>query len=120
VDNTNGASGIFDIETIDAGRLLRIGRRSGQKGITPLLLFNDANLELLEPFVAKLDNSIPVIIFDVPGSSAGRRGLDELAVAAPPTSAGPDHSWHGRSDRAAYKCEDPCLAHSTLDASRDR
>ena len=34
MDNTNGASGIFDIETIDvAGRLLRIGRRSGQKGI---------------------------------------------------------------------------------------
>ena len=63
-------TGVLDIDTIEIdGRFLRVGKRDGQKGVTPLLLFNGvgANLELVEPFVAALERSIGVVIFDVPG-----------------------------------------------------
>ena len=63
-------AGLLEIETVDAaGQRLRIGRRAGKKGITPLLLFNGvgANLELVGPFIAELDASIPAVMFDVPG-----------------------------------------------------
>ena len=66
----NHMTGVLDIGTIEVdGRFLRIGKRDGQKGVTPLLLFNGvgANLELVEPFVAALERSIGVVIFDVPG-----------------------------------------------------
>jgi poly(3-hydroxyalkanoate) depolymerase len=63
-------TGVFDIEMVNvAGQHLRVGQRSGQRGKIPLLLFNGvgANLELLEPFVARLDPAIPAVTFDVPG-----------------------------------------------------
>lgn len=66
----NHVTGVLDIGTIEIdGRFLRVGKRDGQKGVTPLLLFNGvgANLELVEPFVAALERSIGVVIFDVPG-----------------------------------------------------
>lgn len=57
------------IQTIDLdGQLLRVAVRRGSAVSPPLLLFNGigANLELVEPFVAALDD-VTVIIFDVPG-----------------------------------------------------
>jgi len=63
-------TGVVDIDTIEVdGRFLRVGKRDGQRGVTPLLLFNGvgASLELVEPFVAALERSIGVVIFDVPG-----------------------------------------------------
>jgi pimeloyl-ACP methyl ester carboxylesterase len=59
----------MQIQTIDLdGQLLRVAVRPGSDASPPLLLFNGigANLELVEPFVAALDDVI-VIIFDVPG-----------------------------------------------------
>ncbi len=56
-------------QTIDLdGQLLRVAVRRGSDASPPLLLFNGigANLELVEPFVAALDD-VTVIIFDVPG-----------------------------------------------------
>ena len=70
MDAASDVTGILEIETLDvAGQHLRVGRRMGKNGITPLLLFNGvgANLELVGPFVAKLEDSIPAVIFDVPG-----------------------------------------------------
>jgi len=63
-------TGVVDIDTIEVdGRFLRVGKRDGQRGVTPLLLFNGvgASLELVEPFVAALERSIGIVIFDVPG-----------------------------------------------------
>ena len=57
------------IQTVDLdGQLLRVAVRRGSDTGPPLLLFNGigANLELLEPFVAALDD-VTVIVFDVPG-----------------------------------------------------
>jgi poly(3-hydroxyalkanoate) depolymerase len=59
----------MQIQTIDLdGQLLRVGIRHGNHAAPPLLMFNGigANLELVEPFVAALDD-VTVIIFDVPG-----------------------------------------------------
>jgi len=59
----------FVIRTIDVnGQLLRVGVKPGSDASPPLLVFNGigANLELLEPFVAALDD-VRVIAFDVPG-----------------------------------------------------
>ena len=59
----------MQIQTIDLdGQLLRVAVRRGSDASPPLLLFNGigANLELVEPFVAALDD-VTVIIFDVPG-----------------------------------------------------
>jgi poly(3-hydroxyalkanoate) depolymerase len=56
-------------QTIDLdGQLLRVGIRRASDASPPLLLFNGigANLELVEPFVAALDD-VTVIVFDVPG-----------------------------------------------------
>jgi poly(3-hydroxyalkanoate) depolymerase len=69
-DPASGSTGVFDIETVNvAGQNLRVGQRRGHQGKTPLLLFNGvgANLDLLEPFVARLDPAIPAVTFDVPG-----------------------------------------------------
>ena len=57
------------IQTIDLdGQVLRVAVRRGSAASPPLLMFNGigANLELVEPFVAALDD-VTVIIFDVPG-----------------------------------------------------
>jgi poly(3-hydroxyalkanoate) depolymerase len=59
----------MQIQTLDLdGQLLRVAIRRGSAAAPPLLLFNGigANLELVEPFVAALDD-VTVIIFDVPG-----------------------------------------------------
>ncbi|MGF6761155.1 poly(3-hydroxyalkanoate) depolymerase [Paraburkholderia sp. GAS33] len=59
----------MQIQTIDLdGQLLRVAVRRGSDASPPLLLFNGigANLELVEPFVAALDD-VTVIVFDVPG-----------------------------------------------------
>ena len=59
----------MQIQTIDVdGQLLRVAVRRGSDASPPLLLFNGigANLELVEPFVAALDD-VTVIVFDVPG-----------------------------------------------------
>jgi len=59
----------MQIQMIDLdGQLLRVAVRRGRDACTPLLLFNGigANLELVEPFVAALED-ITVIVFDVPG-----------------------------------------------------
>ncbi|RKF35870.1 poly(3-hydroxyalkanoate) depolymerase [Paraburkholderia fungorum] len=56
-------------QTIDLdGQVLRVAVRRGSGASPPLLMFNGigANLELVEPFVAALDD-VTVIIFDVPG-----------------------------------------------------
>jgi poly(3-hydroxyalkanoate) depolymerase len=63
-------TGLLKIRTVEInGQPLRIGERCGRDGQPPLLLFNGvgANLELVEPFVAALDEAIPVVIFDIPG-----------------------------------------------------
>ncbi|WP_043284257.1 poly(3-hydroxyalkanoate) depolymerase [Paraburkholderia oxyphila] len=60
---------VMQIQTLDLdGQLLRVGVRRGRDDGVPLLLFNGigANLELVEPFVAALDD-VTVIVFDVPG-----------------------------------------------------
>jgi poly(3-hydroxyalkanoate) depolymerase len=56
--------GLHDVD----GQLLRVGIRSGDTALPPLLLFNGigANVELVEPFVATLDDR-EAIVFDVPG-----------------------------------------------------
>ncbi|TDG20079.1 poly(3-hydroxyalkanoate) depolymerase [Paraburkholderia silviterrae] len=59
----------MQIQTLDLdGQLLRVGVRRGRDDGVPLLLFNGigANLELVEPFAAALDD-VTVIVFDVPG-----------------------------------------------------
>lgn len=59
----------MQIRSIDvAGQLLRVGLRPGSSEMPPLLVFNGigANLELLEPFVAALED-VEIIVFDVPG-----------------------------------------------------
>ncbi|WP_168789570.1 poly(3-hydroxyalkanoate) depolymerase [Paraburkholderia aromaticivorans] len=50
------------------GQVLRVATRQGSDASPPLLIFNGigANLELVEPFVAALED-VSVIIFDVPG-----------------------------------------------------
>lgn len=50
------------------GQVLRVGIRAGSGLTPPLLIFNGigANLELVEPFVAALED-VETIIFDVPG-----------------------------------------------------
>ncbi|HLN08357.1 MAG TPA: poly(3-hydroxyalkanoate) depolymerase [Xanthobacteraceae bacterium] len=58
-----------DIRMVDvAGQALRVGIRHGRSSSPPLVVFNGigANLEMLEPFVAALDD-IEVVAFDVPG-----------------------------------------------------
>ncbi|HEY2022627.1 poly(3-hydroxyalkanoate) depolymerase [Paraburkholderia sp.] len=57
------------IQTIDLdGQTLRVATSRGSDASPPLVVFNGigANLELLEPFVAALDD-VSVVIFDVPG-----------------------------------------------------
>ena len=51
------------------GTILRVAIRPGSRREPPLLLLNGigANLELLKPFVDKLDPAIEAISFDVPG-----------------------------------------------------
>ena len=51
-----------------AGQTLRVGIRPGDKACTPLLLFNGigGNIELVEPFLQRLDGP-EAIVFDVPG-----------------------------------------------------
>jgi len=59
----------MEIRTIDLeGKALRVGIRRGNAEGPPLLIFNGigANLELVEPFVAALED-VEVIIFDIPG-----------------------------------------------------
>ncbi|BCG03331.1 poly(3-hydroxyalkanoic acid) depolymerase (plasmid) [Paraburkholderia sp. PGU19] len=59
----------MQIRTIDLdGQTLRVATWQGSDASPPLLIFNGigANLELVEPFVAALDD-VSVIIFDVPG-----------------------------------------------------
>ncbi|MEM5458336.1 poly(3-hydroxyalkanoate) depolymerase [Paraburkholderia phytofirmans] len=61
--------GGMQIQMVDLnGQLLRIATRQGSDASPPLLIFNGigANLELVEPFVAALED-VSVIIFDVPG-----------------------------------------------------
>ncbi|MEM5428806.1 poly(3-hydroxyalkanoate) depolymerase [Cupriavidus oxalaticus] len=61
--------GRMEIRTVELeGRELRVGIRRGSHAGPPLLLFNGigANLELVEPFVAALDD-VEIIIFDIPG-----------------------------------------------------
>ncbi|BEU26513.1 poly(3-hydroxyalkanoate) depolymerase (plasmid) [Paraburkholderia sp. 22B1P] len=59
----------MQIRSIDLdGQTLRVATWQGSDASPPLLIFNGigANLELVEPFVAALDD-VSVIIFDVPG-----------------------------------------------------
>lgn len=59
----------MQIQTVDLdGQLLRVAVRQGSDASPPLLIFNGigANLELVEPFVAALED-VSVIIFDIPG-----------------------------------------------------
>jgi len=59
----------MQIRTVDVnGQRLRVGIRPGSGVTPPLLIFNGigANLELVEPFVAALDD-VETIIFDIPG-----------------------------------------------------
>ncbi|MFM0199505.1 poly(3-hydroxyalkanoate) depolymerase [Paraburkholderia fungorum] len=59
----------LQIQTVDLdGQLLRVATRYGSDASPPLLIFNGigANLELVEPFVAALED-VSVIIFDIPG-----------------------------------------------------
>jgi poly(3-hydroxyalkanoate) depolymerase len=63
------SNGPLQIQTIDLdGQVVRYGIRLGSDSSPPLLIFNGvgANLELVEPFVAALED-VSVIIFDVPG-----------------------------------------------------
>jgi poly(3-hydroxyalkanoate) depolymerase len=65
----NPASGSMDIKVYDVdGQLLRVGVKHGSAAHPPLMMFNGigANLELAEPFMAKLKET-GGIIFDVPG-----------------------------------------------------
>jgi poly(3-hydroxyalkanoate) depolymerase len=59
----------MQIQTVDLdGQALRVGIRHGSDVSPPLLIFNGigANLELVEPFAAALED-VEVIIFDIPG-----------------------------------------------------
>lgn len=59
----------MQIQTVDLdGQFLRVAVRQGSDASPPLLIFNGigANLELVEPFVAALED-VSVIIFDIPG-----------------------------------------------------
>jgi poly(3-hydroxyalkanoate) depolymerase len=61
--------GGMQIQMVDLnGQLLRVATRQGSDASPPLLILNGigANLELVEPFVAALED-VSVIIFDVPG-----------------------------------------------------
>jgi poly(3-hydroxyalkanoate) depolymerase len=63
------ASTFTDIRMVDVdGQMLRAGIRHGSSRQPPLVVFNGigANLELLNPFVAALEN-ITVVAFDSPG-----------------------------------------------------
>lgn len=93
------------------GQRVRVAVDDGESGRTPLLLMNGigARLELLQPFVDRLDPGRPVVRFDVPGvggSPAPRSPyrlwmlartvadmLDEIAVAGPVDVLG--ISWGG-------------------------
>ncbi|MBL8472591.1 MAG: poly(3-hydroxyalkanoate) depolymerase [Rhodocyclaceae bacterium] len=60
---------VLEIQNIAvAGQDLRVGIRRGRPDRPPLLVFNGigANLELVEPFAAALEN-VELVIFDVPG-----------------------------------------------------
>jgi poly(3-hydroxyalkanoate) depolymerase len=63
------SNGRMEIQTIEVdGHVVRTGIRRGNDATPPLLIFNGvgANLELVEPFVAALED-VSVVIFDVPG-----------------------------------------------------
>ncbi len=99
------------LEVTARGHRVRVAIDDGDPGRSPLLLMNGigARLELLQPFVDRLDPGRPVIRFDVPGvggSPAPRRPyrlwmlartvaalLDEVPVAGPVDVLG--ISWGG-------------------------
>ncbi len=66
--NFAGATGVRDVE-ID-GQRLHVAVRPGDQEHWPLLLLNGigANLELLQPFVDRLDRGIETILVDLPGA----------------------------------------------------
>ncbi|MFM0624739.1 poly(3-hydroxyalkanoate) depolymerase [Paraburkholderia xenovorans] len=69
MEPTPASVGGMQIQMVDLnGQLLRVATRQGSDASPPLLIFNGigANLELVEPFVAALED-VSVIIFDVPG-----------------------------------------------------
>jgi poly(3-hydroxyalkanoate) depolymerase len=69
MESTPASVGGMQIQMVDLnGQLLRVATRQGSDASPPLLIFNGigANLELVEPFVAALED-VSVIIFDVPG-----------------------------------------------------
>ncbi|MFM0666904.1 poly(3-hydroxyalkanoate) depolymerase [Paraburkholderia sediminicola] len=69
METTPASVGGMQIQMVDLnGQLLRVATRQGSDASPPLLIFNGigANLELVEPFVAALED-VSVIIFDVPG-----------------------------------------------------
>jgi poly(3-hydroxyalkanoate) depolymerase len=69
MESTPASVGVMQIQMVDLnGQLLRVATRQGSDASPPLLIFNGigANLELVEPFVAALED-VSVIIFDVPG-----------------------------------------------------
>jgi poly(3-hydroxyoctanoate) depolymerase len=53
-----------------SGYELRVGLWAGEPTSVPLLIFNGigSRLELLRPFVQRLDTDRSVIVFDVPGT----------------------------------------------------
>lgn len=72
MEPTPASVGGMQIQMVDLnGQLLRVATRQGSDASPPLLIFNGigANLELVEPFVAALED-VSVIIFDVPGVGA--------------------------------------------------
>ena len=82
-------------------QLLRVGRRAGPNGGTPLLLFNGigANIELLEP-IARLMPGRELLTFDVPGvghSPLPRRPYRFSSIARLATQL-LDHHGHGPCD----------------------
>ncbi len=59
----------MEIRSLDvAGQQLRVGVRRGNAQAPPLLMFNGvgANLELVEPFIAEMQD-VEIVIFDIPG-----------------------------------------------------
>jgi poly(3-hydroxyalkanoate) depolymerase len=69
MEPTPASVGGMQIQMVDLnGQLLRVATRQGSDASPPLLILNGigANLELVEPFVAALED-VSVIIFDVPG-----------------------------------------------------
>src|SRR5882724_5594342 len=67
-----------------AGQTLRVGIRAGDKARTPLLLFNGigGNIELVEPFLQRLDG-LEAIVFDVLGVSWGGALAQQFAFQQP-------------------------------------